>query len=488
MAGLAQKSALARLVNGLKREPHDFRPSLEIFPALNVEKIAEDMALAKLGSERGGREEPAADSSSADEVETRIVEYVEGEKNAAHGVLLDELRTYKERLTGLDFEGRFATIRQAAPSAVSEFRAEAAQGRDELHSLRRHLRDLELERDEFLRRHRLKRTARSATGGSLTLKVGVLLALFVFEVFLNGFFLAKGSELGYVGGAVEAFTFALLNVGVSFLIGAVGVRELNHRNYFRKLLGLISLIAYMAFAIALNLALAHYREAAGSLASDAGREVLVRLRTTPLAIADLKSWLFFGLGLLCSLIAFADAFLIFDPYPGYGGLEKRRASAHDAYIKRKNDLIEQLLAIRDDAISILEEANRDLSVRRAEHDAILDGRARLVRLFAAHQSHLDRAANALMAVYHEANKRSRKTPPPSRFSTPYVLEKFAIESESREGSARDDLRRSIAESQSILVDQVRAIHAEFERAFATYREIDQLVEEKTVVRADASAT
>ena len=65
--------------------------------------------------------------------------------------------------------------------------------------------------------------------------------------------------------------------------------------------------------------------------------------------------------------------------------------------------------------------------------------------------------------------------------------KFPIEQELLESSARDDLRRSIAESQNILVDQVRAIHAEFERAFATYREIDQLVEEKTVVRADASA-
>jgi hypothetical protein len=488
MAGLAQKSALARLVNGLKREPHDFRPSLEIFPALNVDKLAADMALAKAGTERGAREEPASDSRARDDVEARIVEYVEAEKNSAHGVLLDELRTYKERLMGLDFEGRFATIRQAAPSAVSEFRAEAAQGRDELHSLRRHLRDLELERAAFLRRHKLTRTARSATGGSLTLKVGVLLALFVFEVFLNGFFLAKGSELGYLGGAVEAFTFALLNVGVSFLIGAVGVRELNHRNYFRKLLGLISLLAYLALAIALNLALAHYREASGSLVSDAGREVLVRMRTMPLAIADLKSWLFFGLGLLCSLIAFADAFLIFDPYPGYGGLEKRRASAHDAYIKRKNDLIEQLLDIRDDAISILEDANRDLSVRRAEHDAILEGRARLVRLFAAHQSHLDRAANALLAIYREANRRSRKIPPPPGFATPYALEKFPIEQELLENLARDDLRRSIAESQNILVDQVRAIHAEFERAFATYREIDQLVEEKTVVRADASAT
>jgi len=482
MAGLTQKSALARLVNGLKREPHDFRPSLEVFPALNVEKIATDMALAKLGAERGTREEPASDSGTHDDIETRIVEYLEAEKNIAHGVLLDELRTYKERLMGLDFEGRFATITQAAPSAVSEFRAEAAQGRDELHSLRRHLRDLEIERDEFMRRHRLRRTARSATGGNLTLKIGILLALFAFEVVINGFFLAKGSELGYVGGAVEAFTFALLNVGVSFLIATVGVRELNHRNYFRKLLGLVSLLGYVAVAFSLNLALAHYREVSGSLVPDAGREVLVRLRTMPLAITDLKSWLFFGLGLLCSLIAFADSFLIFDPYPGYGGLEKRRTGAHDAYIKRKNDLIEQLLDIRDDAIAILEEANRDLSVRRAEHDAILESQARLVRLFAAHQSHLDRAANTLLAIYREANRRSRKTPPPSRFSTPYTLEKFPIDQELLESSARDDLRRSIADSQNILVDQVQAVHAEFELAFASYREIDQLVEEKTVVQ------
>ena len=166
MAGLAQKSALSRLVNGLKREPHDFRPSLEIFPALNVEKLAADMSLAKLGAERGANEEPAHDSVTLDDVESRVVEYVEAEKNAAHGLLLDELRTYKERLMALDFEGRFGTIRQAAPAAVSEFRAEAAQGRDELHSLRRHLRDLELERDEFQRRNKLKRTARSSSGRS----------------------------------------------------------------------------------------------------------------------------------------------------------------------------------------------------------------------------------------------------------------------------------------------------------------------------------
>jgi hypothetical protein len=148
-----QRSALGRLLHGLKREQHDYQASLELFPALNIDKLADDIGLATLGADRGSREEPASDSVVFDEVENRIVERVETEKNAAHGLLLDQLRTYQERLSGLDFEGRFGTIRQAAPAAVTEFRAEAAQGRDELHSLRRHLRDLELEHEEFRRSH-----------------------------------------------------------------------------------------------------------------------------------------------------------------------------------------------------------------------------------------------------------------------------------------------------------------------------------------------
>jgi len=54
-------------------------------------------------------------------------------------------------------------------------------------------------------------------------------------------------------------------------------------------------------------------------------------------------------------------------------------------------------------------------------------------------------------------------------------------------SARDDLRASIAQSQATLVAQIGAIHAEFEKAFASYREIDELVEEKTFVRPDVKS-
>ena len=95
--------------------------------------------------------------------------------------------------------------------------------------------------------------------------------------------------------------------------------------------------------------------------------------------------------------------------------------------------------------------------------------------------------NALLSVYREANKSLRKTPPPRRFALSHTLEKFAVEQELLETSARDDLRRSIAESQGVLTGQIEAIHGEFERAFASYREIDNFVEERAVVAANAKA-
>src|ERR1700692_1778324 len=88
------KSALSRLVNGLKREQHDYRVSLDVFPVLNADKIAADMRLAKTGAERGAREEPASDTLSLDDIENAIVERVEAEKNAAHGTLLDQVRNF----------------------------------------------------------------------------------------------------------------------------------------------------------------------------------------------------------------------------------------------------------------------------------------------------------------------------------------------------------------------------------------------------------
>ena len=76
------------------------------------------------------------------------------------------------------------------------------------------------------------------------MKIGVLAILFMLEVVINGSFLAQSNIGGLLGGAVQAVSFAALNILVSFLCGLVPIRLINRRGAL-KLLGFISLLAYL---------------------------------------------------------------------------------------------------------------------------------------------------------------------------------------------------------------------------------------------------
>jgi hypothetical protein len=122
--------------------------------------------------------------------------------------------------------------------------------------------------------------------------------------------------------------------------------------------------------------------------------------------------------------------------------------------------------------------NRDLSIRRSSDS--FSSRARVVHLFSAHQSHLDRAVNVLLAVYRKPTGSARRR----RRAVRGVLYARKIY---RAGAAGDigarRLRRAIAESQGVLVGQAEAIHTEFGR-HSRLRQIDNLSGE---VRCAANA-
>jgi hypothetical protein len=62
-----------------------------------------------------------------------------------------------------------------------------------------------------------------------------------------------------------------------------------------------------------------------------------------------------------SAFALIDGLFYTDPYPGYAALEHRVRQAHDEYINCKNELIDQLRDIRDDASRQMQEAQGDLN-------------------------------------------------------------------------------------------------------------------------------
>jgi uncharacterized protein YukE len=186
----------------------------------------------------------------------------------------------------------------------------------------------------------------------------------------------------------------------------------------------------------------------------------------------------FSIGLIFSLIAMADGLLFFDPYIGYAGLERRWIEATRHFASARSELIERLRDIREDATETMNEAARDLSVRRSEYDSLLQGRGRLAQRFTQHQNQIEQACRALLEIYREANRRARSSPAPDNFSKAYTMERIAYVAEEPGSSARENLRQMIAETQELLGRQIKAIHEAFDDAVRTYREIDELLPEK----------
>jgi hypothetical protein len=470
-------ASLERLAIGLRQAPHEHRPSLQSFPDVSVDALARDLKVVERAKENGKLELPSLSSSRLDETEYAIIERIFSGRKAAHQTLTDQLETYTQRRTALDFHGRFTVIQHAAPAAVAEFRTEANLGRDRLYQLRRALVENEQERDHFRDQHRLRRVPRVSSPATNFLKLTLLVFLFVSETYINGIFLAKGNALGFIGGVAEAMVFAILNVLISFGIGLGGLRQLNHRRLSRKVVGLLSFVAWIVFAVFLNLALAHYREVSGALLDDAGTQVITRLWQSPAGLSDIKSWLFFAIGLVWSAVALIDGIFYTDPYPGYAPLERRVRKAHQEYINCKNDLVAQLRDIRDDATTQMQGAQNDLNKRRAEHASIAAGRAKIIQLFEQHQEQLERAGNALLSKYRTVNRQVRSSPAPNRFDEHWVMERIPVPFEAPD-FVGNELDQEIRRSQELLRREIIAIHETFEKAVETYRQIDDLIPEE----------
>ena len=126
----------------------------------------------------------------------------------------------------------------------------------------------------------------------------------------------------------------------------------------------------------------------------------------------------------------------------------------------------------------MNEAARDLSVRRSEYDALLQGRVRLSQRFEHHQSQIEQTCRALLEIYREANRGTRSTPAPGYFTRPWSMARISYAGGEPNASARDTLRQMIADTQALLSQQIKAIHEAFDGAVRSYREIDELLPDK----------
>jgi hypothetical protein len=157
-------SALSKLIEAFKTPQHDYKPNTEIFGQFDAEKVAKELNLEKVGAEKGTKNQPSHDSQIPDEIESQIQERIEAAKSTANDAAENQILTYNERISNLDFEGHFSELRQAGPLAISDIQAQIQRGLNEMNTRRRKLLDVEKEFLHFRSHNGLEyRTAKLTT-------------------------------------------------------------------------------------------------------------------------------------------------------------------------------------------------------------------------------------------------------------------------------------------------------------------------------------
>lgn len=162
----------------------------------------------------------------------------------------------------------------------------------------------------------------------------ILAALVLFEGLANAYFFSTGSDLGLLGGWLQAITVSFTNViAAFFLIGFLCLRHLmNPKKLWFFIPAAIGLPIAIAAIVILNLSAAHYRDMlelnAASLAlggSDVTGAILAPLPQVfenPFGLQTLEAYLLLTLGLTFGAIAAFKGRTFDDAIPGYGVVQR----------------------------------------------------------------------------------------------------------------------------------------------------------------------
>jgi hypothetical protein len=397
-----------------------YEPLVVRFPPVDILRYRTQLDLDREGSQNGSRNLPAPDNLTFDAVEQRIVTSIESERSKAHEIYIINMRAYGERLRALRIHALLQRAAVAAEEARTDFSDASNSGKDRLFELERTLTERSRELEKFRAENRLDRPSNRPE--SRILHFGIVAVLLVVESVLNGLFFARGLAFGYVQGIGEAAIIAGLNVGSGLVLGAFFLRRLHHRRALWALLGCIGTFAYGCFAIALNLGVAHYRDALGGPDPENAATLAWRsLQAQPFHVADINSLLLLVMGMSFSVIAMVDGYKMDDPYPGYGRLVASYRQEQGDLLEAKEEETARLAEIKDRILDRLDRHTSEIEARRSAYHAVLQQRDGYRQLFLRHLEHLEQAGNELLTCYRSANTRARTEPAPLHFSQRWIM-------------------------------------------------------------------
>jgi hypothetical protein len=385
-----------------------FVPTTAVFPAIDTAQLASELRLESEGKTRGAMSQPRSEEGGFDVIEQRILERVGDLRRKGIDNYAVNRQAYDKRLTRAGEARKEAEF--VAGTAKSDFLAAVKVWKARMATPRTRVTEAYQGLHAYRRRHHLERPAHEPQ--SMLKWAAIALVLVVVESVLNAGLFAEASALGLVGGVLTALLISVINVACGSLAAYFG-RNVNHVNWFRKLLGLGAVLAGIACAGAFNLAVAHFRDAVETLEDwdEAARAAWQSLLSTPLALDSVMSALLIVLGLLITLLAALKTYHSMDPYPGYAKEEASVRRSRAVYADTLTQAIAQLDESRDEAINTLKDVNQQMRIGITEAVDALYGQTSLKSELDRFLEHCDEKANLLLETYRDANRRARRLDP-----------------------------------------------------------------------------
>ena len=436
--------------------------SIDLFRALDGEKVAVRFDLAAKGTERGKQDLPDSKDENFDEVEQAVIDLVIKELDHNQKIFESHESTYKMRYDRLSNAADYSKIEIDARNTISDFRKQVDEGSSQLHIVEEPLKETSDERRLFKKKHKLERTAHYPDTGSVVLRWGIIAVLFLIEAIANASLLAKGNEFGWSGGFTQAIMIAFLNIGVAGVTGYFSLRQMWHRNWLRKLLGILWLSAWVVFTFGFNFLVAHYRDLSKVLITDPGipQQIINEFLTNPFGLNDFLSWVLCGIGILFALIALLDTAGLDDEYPFYGKLEKKYQKLRKEYANLRSSLIEELTEVKSTVIDDISAAIDAIDRQTKERQAILANWKALGREYEVSIEKLQNQCDQLLHIYRSANRDARSTEVPERF--------YHRSKPQREYAATSSFKQTSVDT-DILSNSLRKTMQEFFEAFDSAR-------------------
>ena len=400
---------LLRRLSGRSSEPTGPWDQIDLRPSSEVHDPEEH------AYEQGRRNLPPSGALVPDAMECLIADHFENQHQVLTLRAADHIRQCHRKVAELLGERTphalaqlMARLQVDVTAATIAAKTSLLRRREEEHAGRQHLK-------KFRATEHITRPAEMPS--SRILHLAIVAVVIVLESVANMYFFAQGSELGLLGGLLQALIVSLANVGIAVATGMFVLPYLNHRRPSRVAMASFGLSAFVAFVAFFNLAAAHYRDLLEKNFDQAMVQALPSVMRDPASLS-FNSLTLFGIGVLAAGLGLYKGYTADDRYPGLGRAQRRyqlTRSRFEAEVEQvRRAMIETARSVRNETERLV----RQNAGRLAALGSLIEDIRGVEQRYESLRSQLEVECHHELRRYREANQLVRdlaKHPLPAYF-------------------------------------------------------------------------